>query len=364
FAAANNYHLIKKGKKVSSIRSGLSLAKLKNALAKEQKKNEHSPYRIIGLTLETRPDFITAQELEQMRLLGCTRVELGAQTVDDQILELTRRGHSSQTVAAATALLKDFGFKVTYHLMPGLPGSTLAKDKQTFKKIFSCADFQPDQIKFYPTVVVKGSRLYQWWRQGKYQPYSTNQLKRLIAECKAMVPPFVRIVRLIRDIPSESIEAGNLVTNLRQILQQEKVNCRCIRCREIREQQSRAVHKLKILSYSASGGQEFFLSFEDYQNRLYAFCRLRLPSDKLPVPSPLKNAALVRELHVYGELVPVGGKAKVQHRGLGTKLMQKAEETAKKFGFKKIAVIAGVGARPYYRRLGYRLQYTYMVKRI
>ena len=215
--------------------SKLKVERLKTILNKEQKQNEKTKYRIIGITLETRPDYINEQELRQMRELGCTRVELGVQAIDDKILKLNKRGHGVTEIAEATRLLKDFGFKVTYHIMPGLPGATAARDAKMYKKLFSDERFQPDQIKFYPTVVTKGSLLYKWWQSGKYKPYRDEVLWDLIIKCKAATPPYVRIIRLIRDIPSESIIAGNRVTNLRQVMKQKGVTCACIRCREARE---------------------------------------------------------------------------------------------------------------------------------
>ena len=329
-----------------------SLSKLREYLKKEQKRNERAKYKIVGLTLETRPDYINEKELWEMRELGCTRVEIGVQAIDDKILKLNKRGHGVDAIANATKLLKNFGFKVTYHIMPGLPGSSPAKDYNMFKRLFSDERFQPDQIKFYPTVVTKGSLLYKWWRAGKYRPYSDKQLQNLIIKCKAIVPPYVRIIRLIRDIPGESIIAGNRITNLRQVMQQKGVKCNCIRCREARERELKVKSlKLKAINYKASGGEEYFLQYIDRQKNLFGFCRLRLAEQ-----------AFIRELHVYGELVPVGAKKRVQHAGLGKKLMAEAEKIAKEQGYQEIAVIAGVGTRDYYRKLGYRLKDTYMIK--
>ena len=344
------------------------IQKLKHQLLVEQKKNEKAKYKIIGITLETRPDYIDAQELLEMRELGATRVELGVQAIDDQILKLNKRGHGISKIIQATKLLKDYGFKVTYHIMPGLPGSTAKKDLAMFKKLFTDSRFQPDQIKFYPTVVARGSLLYQWWRDGKYKPYSDKVLQGLIVACKKVVPPYVRIIRLIRDIPAESIIAGNKITNLRQVMKGQGVKCRCIRCREVKERESGIRNQeLGIIKYQASSGVEYFIQATDKKNdMLYGFCRLRLPprNPQLVTHNLMKDAAMVRELHVYGELVPVGGRKKVQHAGLGKRLMKEAEKIARKKGFKKIAVIAGVGVRDYYRKLGYKLWHSYMIKNL
>jgi elongator complex protein 3 len=300
-----------------------------------------------------------------MRELGCTRVELGVQAIDDKILEKNLRGHGVKEIVEATKLPRDYGFKITYHIMPGLPGSSAKKDLTMFKKLFTDERFRPDQIKFYPTVVTRGSLLYKWWKAGKYKPYSDKVLQKLIIECKKAVPEYVRIIRLIRDIPKESIIAGNKITNLRQILEQRGVKCRCIRCREAKNQLSIINYQLSILKYKASGGDEYFIQAESKDRKtIYGFCRLRLISHNAQRISHnvLDGAALIRELHVYGELVPVGKNKIVQHAGLGKKLMSEAEKIARAAGYKKIAVIAGVGAREYYRKLGYKLEESYMVK--
>lgn len=336
----------------------LTLAELRRRLERAQWQNETARYRLIGLTLETRPDFLNEDEVKEMRELGCTRVEMGVQAVDDKILTRNRRGHGVAEIASATRLLKQYGFKVTYHLMPALPGATPAKDLALFKKLFTDERFQPDQIKFYPTVVTAGSLLYKWYKRGEYKPYSDRVLQDLIVKCKAVVPPYVRIMRLIRDIPSESIVAGNKITNLRQIMQDRGVVCHCIRCREVKAGRVSAP-KVNQLAYPAAGGQEYFISADSVDGRiLYGFCRLRLDS-KSPIAP-----ALIRELHVYGELVPIGGGEKIQHRGLGKKLLAAVESLARQNGYGRLAVISGVGVREYYRKLGYRRQGTYMVKKI
>ncbi|MCK4540149.1 tRNA uridine(34) 5-carboxymethylaminomethyl modification radical SAM/GNAT enzyme Elp3 [Candidatus Parcubacteria bacterium] len=365
----------------------LSVKKLKESLIIEQKRNEKAEYKIIGLTLETRPDYIDKKELLEMRELGCTRVEIGVQCLDDEILKLNKRGHGVKEIAEATSLLRQFGLKITYHIMPALPGSTSAKDLKMFKTLFSDERFQPDQIKFYPTVVTKGSLLYRWWKQGKYKPYSDKILRNLIIKCKNVIPEYVRVIRLIRDIPGESIIAGNLITNLRQVMKDEGVKCRCIRCREIKNYTRQAStselriknYELKIIKYSASEGEEYFIqAVAENGKYLLGFCRLRLPHitqrtthstrqcDNLAIQQ-FNNTVLIRELHVYGELVSVSKdkkNKKVQHAGLGKKLLAEAEKIALENKYKKIAVISGIGVRGYYRKLGYRLDGTYMVKLI
>ncbi len=348
----------------------------KQNLAKLQKINERAKHRIIGLTLETRPDYLNPSEIKRMRQLGATRVEIGVQTTDNSILQKNRRGHDTATTIQAIRWLKQTGFKICYHLMPNLPGSTPTKDLSVFKKIFTNPDFCPDMIKIYPCVVVKGSLLYRWWKQKKYHPYSEQQLINLLIRIKKIVPPYVRINRLIRDIPSTSIEAGNKISNLRQVVQQEMkqrgLSCHCIRCREIKTEKINP-HNLKLITrvYPASRGKEYFLSYEDVKrDKLAAFLRLRINQqvDPLIIKNfpELKNAALIRELHTYGQIVPIGQKNKqaTQHLGLGKKLMIKAELIVRQLGIKKIAVISGVGVREYYHHLGYHQQGNYQIKNI
>lgn len=332
-----------------------------------QKLNEKAKNRIIGLTLETRPDYITTKEIKRMRWLGCTRVELGIQSIYEDILNKNRRGHNVKTSIKATRLLKNAGLKITYHMMLNLPGSSLKKDEKMFEKIFSNSDFQPDQLKIYPCVVLKTSPLYKIWKNKKYKPYSQKQLINLLVKIKEKIPPYVRIIRVIRDIPSQSITAGNKISNLRQVIQKKIKKCRCIRCREVRNQESRIRNQELIRrEYEASGGKEIFLSFEDTKNdKILAFLRLRLTNSwNLPA---LKNCALIREVHTYGQTVPISKKIKnaQQHKNLGKKLIKKAEKIIKKeTNYKKIAVIAGIGVREYYRKLDYKLKDEYMIKNL
>lgn len=364
-------------------------------LADAFRKNETAKYRIIGTTIETRPDLINEKEIKWFRELGVTRVQLGVQHLDDKILKNVRRGHTVKQTVAATKLLKQAGFKIDYHLMPDLPSSTPAKDLAMFKKLFTNQDFQPDQIKIYPTVVNEFAPLYQWFKKGKYRPYSEKQLLDLLVKIKSTIPYYVRINRLIRDIPKESIIAGNKITNLRQILQEKMKKlarrsraeapqerrrgvggCKCIRCREAKEDITNLKQaKLFTKKYPASGGTEYFISYESpKRDKLYSFIRLRfndIAATKefiLGLPE-IKDAALVRELHTYGKLVQTGFKPvssqksqTAQHLGFGKRLMKIAEDLTLKHGLKKIAVISGIGVRQYYHKLGYRLEGTYMVK--
>jgi elongator complex protein 3 len=327
-----------------------------------QKMNEKAQHRIVGLTLETRPDHINTETIKHFRELGCTKVEIGVQTLDDKILKLNKRGHTVKQIVDATKLLKQAGFKVAYHWMPNLPGSTPKKDLSLYKKLFSDENFQPDMIKIYPTVVTKNSLLYLWWKQGKYKPYSQKTLINLLLKMKSATPNYVRIIRLIRDIPAESIEAGNKISNLRvnlqEILKKQKRQCACIRCREARLNIAN-VHeaKLFIKKYNASGGTEFFIHYSSPNEKiLYAFCRLRLAKNP--------DSAMIRELHTYGQVVPINKETTnaAQHFGFGRRLMAEAEKIAAAQGFKKMAVISGIGVREYYKKFGYKLTGTYMTK--
>lgn len=346
----------------------------KTNLEKEQKKNEKSRIRIIGLTLETRPDYINISEALNFRYLGCTRVELGAQNISDEILKINQRGHGVSEIIDATKILKNFGFKISYHMMPGLLGSSMEKDLEMFKKLFQNSGFQPDLIKIYPCVVTLNSPLYKIWQEKKFIPLNNNQTQKLLGDIKKIIPPYVRISRLIRDIPENSIIAGPKVSNLRQILAQKKIQCQCIRCREIRENfSSKEKIILSRIDYNASDGKEIFLQYVSLdQKKLFALLRLRmnpsLKSEKInKYPKILEKTAIIRELHTYGKIVGINKKKKTspQHIGLGKKLILEAEKIAsKEFNCKKIIVISGVGVRNYYRKLGYKLKDTYLVKKI
>ncbi|NTU66501.1 MAG: tRNA uridine(34) 5-carboxymethylaminomethyl modification radical SAM/GNAT enzyme Elp3 [Candidatus Moranbacteria bacterium] len=365
FRAANDYPSNIARKKIPRS-AGLSAA-----LFKEEKRNERAKHRIIGLTLETRPDYIDEKEIINFRLLGCTRVELGIQSVFDDILTKTRRGHSISATAQATKLLKDAGFKINYHIMPGLPDSTPKRDLEMFSMLFNDERFQPDMLKIYPTVVLAGSELHDIWKRKGYEPLSDNDFEKLIIRIKNdLIPPYVRIARLVRDVPNSSIVAGPIVSNLRQLIANES-RCPCIRCREVRENYSiKEEIVLDRINYDASDGKEIFLQYvSPDKKKLFALLRLRIPSDNniTHAITALRNSALIREVHTYGKMTGINKKdtSSPQHIGLGKKLLAEAERIAREeFGLKKIAVISGVGVRSYYRKSGYRLKDTYMVKGI
>jgi len=351
-----------------------AMAELIRQLGKEQRKNERAKNRIVGVSIETRPDLINEEEVKWLRKLGVTMVEIGVQSIFDEILEKNETGLNVEKIAQATKILKDSGFKVLYHLMPNLMGSDPNLDKKCFEIVFSDERFKPDWIKIYPTVVTKEGRLYKFWKEGKYKPYSDEELIELLIQDKKELPYWVRVTRILRDIPAPKVVAGCKISNLREVVKREMEKrglfCHCIRCREVRE---RYDPKEKIYffreDYVASGGKEIFLSFENKERtKLFSYLRLRIPSQIferkkhfLPV---LENSAIIREIQTLGEMVPIE-KRKVapQHKGLGRKLVKEAEKiTKKEFSLKKIAVISGVGVRDYWRKLGYKLRENYMFK--
>lgn len=356
-----------------------SLEQLMAEAEVEQRYNEHAKHRIIGITLETRPDAISPKTIFHMRRQGCTRIELGLQAPDDTILTLIKRGHTVQQFRDAMHLLRQAGFKVDLHFMPDLPGTTPDHDIEMYKILFSDIGLRPDMVKIYPNTVIKSAELYQWFVDGKFNPYSEQELFRALTAMKLATPRYCRISRLIRDIPANEIYAGNTITNLRENLEKELhkqgKTCVCLRCREIGRQVTHlplnAEPVLFVDEYETFGGKEYFISFED-KNRIavFGFLRLRIPEPKKMISEltkllpEIKDCAFVRELHVYGTLVGIGKQNVIatQHKGLGKKLMAAAEKIAVKNKYKKIAVISGVGVRGYYRKLVYRKVGTYMVK--
>jgi elongator complex protein 3 len=341
-------------------------------LKEAQRINESSSHRCVGLTIETRPDYCGEKHITEMLRLGATRVELGVQAIDDKILKKVCRGHPVSQVALATNLLKDSGLKVCYHLMPGLTGLfgkvDIAYEKRMIDEVFSNPDFKPDLLKIYPALVIPGTGLHRLWKKRKYSPITIDQTCDIIMHLKQTVPKWVRIQRMQRDISSKEIVAGPILTNLRQhvneIMKESDLKCNCIRCREIGHANKKP-EKIKLVKteYSASGGKEIFLSYEDVKNNiLIGYIRLRI--SKKPFIMEIRDSLLVRELHVYGQEVSIGmhEEDKWQHRGYGKMLLEKAEEIARSLGMKKVVIMSGVGTREYYRNLGYELKGFHMVK--
>ena len=345
---------------------------ISGSLKEAQKINENARHRCVGLCVETRPDWCREEDIIRMIEFGTTRVELGVQTLDDKIYEKVKRGHGVEDVVRATRMLKEAGLKVHYHWMPGLPGSTPEHDLELSKIMFEDNDFKPDGLKLYPTMVVEGTVLYEWYRSGTYTPYDKDTMINLLADIKALVPKYVRISRVLRDIPAKFIMAGlkdSLREPLKLIMEQRGISCRCIRCREYGHRVKTGLPVgtpvLNRIDYDASGGHEIFLSFEDEYMTLFGLLRLRIQNEP-SVNTGLKNdTAFIRELHVYGPEVVLGNKEidAVQHKGMGKSLLAEAERIAlKEFGVSRIAILSGVGAREYYRAEGYRLEDGYMVK--
>ena len=340
-------------------------------LEEAKRLNETAKHRCTGLCLETRPDWCGQKEIDRMLQFGTTRVELGVQTLDDEIYRLVRRGHKVEDVVKATALLREHGFKVHYHWMPGLPGSTPEKDLELSKMLFNDPRFRPDGLKLYPTMVVEGTELERWYRENRYQPYDTKTLINLMVDIKSIVPKYVRISRVLRDIPAKFITAGckdSLRGVIKQRMKQRGIECKCIRCREYghRAQDGWEIGEPQMvrMDYEASGGKEIFLSFEDEAETLFGLLRMRIQ----PKPEPGENSALIRELHVYGPEVPLSEQKEgaAQHKGLGKALLQEAERIAgEEFQARKMIILSGIGAREYYRtEFGYSLQGDYMVKEL
>ena len=336
-----------------------------SCLEEARKMNENAERRCVGLCIETRPDFCGEAEIRSMLDFGTTRVELGVQTLDDEIHCLTKRGHGVAEVISATRLLRDYGFKVYYHWMPGLPGSTPEHDLELSRKLFEDERFRPDGLKLYPTLVVKGSELESWYRDNRYQPYGEDEMIDLLMAIKVLIPKYVRISRLMRDIPSKFIIAGSrdlaLRGTIRRKMGQTGLRCSCIRCREYghRLRDGWAVGEPRIirLDYEALGGKEVFLSYEDENETLFGLLRLRINEKR----------AVVRELHIFGPEVPLGGRLEraAQHHGLGERLLLEAERIARgEFKADRLLVLSGVGAREYYRSLGYSLEGAYMTREL
>ncbi len=323
--------------------------------------NENAKHRCVGLTVETRPDVFDNIQIERSMALGATRVELGVQILDDEILKFVERGHGIKEVIECTKRCKDHGLKICYHIMPGLPNSNPKHDLECFKRVIEDADFKPDMFKFYTTLVTEGTKLYQMWKDGEYEPYDTEKASDLIAEMKAIIPEYVRIQRIQRDIPAPQIAAGILQSNIREVVQEKLAKsgrkCKCIRCREVGHNDIELTDEKKIklndLTYDASGGKEHFinLTYEDY---LIGYVRLRL-DDK----------ATIRELKVFGKMAEIGKNGEDwQHRGFGKELVNEAERISKENGYKNIRVTSGVGVRGYYKTLGYELQSPYVIKQL
>lgn len=340
-----------------------------------QKANERSSVRCVGITFEPRPDWARKNQIDWMLELGVTRVETGVQCPFDFVYKRVNRGHTVADVACATQEMKDSGLKVSYHMMPGILGNRPDLDLDAFKRIFTDERFKPDMLKIYPCLIIKGTEYYDLWKKGEFEPITTQQAVDLIVKVKEIMPPWVRTMRVMRDIPSNLVEAGIKSSNLGQLVDREmekrKIRCQCVRCREVGHMLEKGMIpeekniKLKKIEYAASGGKDFFLSYEDTKNGiLLGFLRLRMPNQPFRTEIDEKTA-LVRELHIYGPMVEIGEKPeeKWQHRGYGKELLAEAEKiSSEEYDKEKILVTSGIGAREYYKKQGYKRKGVYMGK--
>jgi elongator complex protein 3 len=347
-----------------------------DSLEEAKQINETAEIRNVGVTFETRPDICETEHIDRILEMGGTRTEMGVQTVFDETHEITNRGHGMDKVIEATKRLKNAGFKVAYHLMLGLPGEGYEEDIEKFRKTFNDSDLQPDEVKIYPCEVIQGTELYRQYEEGDFEPISDEEAKeRLKKAQKDIIPPHVRVKRVMRDIPSTEVDAGPQLTNMRQMalqeLREEGERCRCIRCREVGhvkrthdlEPQKENI-ELVERGYKASGGHEYFQSFEDTENDIIlGFTRLRAPEESFR-PEIDDETLIVRQLKVLGSATDIGSEGDVQHRGYGRQLMENAEDKARELGREKVVVISAVGTREYYRKLGYEKEGPYMVKNL
>lgn len=340
-------------------------------LQEAQLVNETAGHRNVGLVIETRPDHIDREELAWLRYLGVTKVQLGAQSLDDRILELNKRGHTVEETRHAVELLRAAGFKIVLHWMPNLYGATLDSDREDFQRLW--VDLCPDELKIYPNQLLANAELYEYWQRGEFKPYSTSELIDLIAGIKTSIPRYCRVNRVIRDIPSTNVVEGNKRTSLRQDIQAEMkkraTRCQCVRCREVRKETINPSELQRDdLVYSSGEVEEHFISYNTADDKLAGFLRLSLPGSNSPdsgLPD-LDHAAIIREVHVYGQSLEVGQKqvGTAQHTGLGTSLLEEAETIAREMGYSRLAVIAAVGTRQYYLGRGFQRGDLYLVKEL
>ncbi len=340
-------------------------------LSETQLANESALHRNVGLSVETRPDEVSPDELAWFRTLGVTKVQMGVQSLDDRILELNQRGHTVAEAHRASALLRAAGFKIVLHWMPNLMGATPDSDRLDFPRLWE--GLCPDEIKIYPTQLLESAPLYEYWQRGEYHPYTTDELIGLIADVKTSIPRYCRVNRVIRDIPSPHVVAGNKRSSLRQDVLAEMArrgtHCDCIRCREVRGGKVQAASlRLDDLVYHPDGAEEHFLSYITPEDKITGFLRLSLPGKDSPPAglADLSGAAIIREVHVYGQSLAVGAEqyGAAQHAGLGTRLLVEADRIAKDKGYRRMAVIAAVGTRQYYLERGFERGELYLVKKL
>ncbi len=340
------------------------------ALEEVQRANETARHRCIGLSVETRPDYVSEEEVERIRSLGATRVQIGIQSLSDEVLSLNKRGHDVATTRRAVRMLREAGFKIQAHWMPNLYGSSPEGDVEDFDRLFSDLDFRPDELKIYPCSLIESAELMVPYEAGKWKPYTHDELLHVLVECLRRVPGYCRVSRVIRDIPGDDILDGNKTSNFRGIAEAELTargfQCEDIRSREIRGERVPAERlRLDEVRYESSIGEEIFLQYIDEDRRIAGFLRLALPTREAFIEE-IRGSAMIREVHVYGATARLGEKdeLKTQHLGLGRSLIGRAEELARQAGFARLAVISSVGTREYYRRLGFYDRRLYQHKNL
>jgi elongator complex protein 3 len=340
-------------------------------LREAQQANETTEHRSVGIVVETRPDWITPGEVRRLRRLGVTKVQMGVQSMDDRILALNLRDHTVEDTRRAVRILRLAGFKLHLHWMPNLLGATPESDLADFRRLWDDPAIRPDELKIYPTALLRNTGLYGFWERGEYEPYDQKAVVDLVIACKQMVPRYCRLSRVIRDIPGHNIVAGNQESNLRQTIQSQMrlrgLRCECIRCREIGGRKAAGDLHLEEIVYDAGVSEEHFLSFASADDRLAGFLRLSLPYDRLASAElfpELRGCAMIREVHIYGPALDIGSdsEGEAQHRGLGRRLIERAENIAHGLGFERLAVISALGTRGYYRERGFLTEGLYMVK--
>jgi len=343
-----------------------------DSLEDAKKNNETSKIRNVGFTIETKPDYCKEEHVDAMLGYGVTRVEIGVQCLQERVYRIVNRGHDFQDVVQSFQISKDAGYKIVAHMMPGLPTMTPNDDVKDFKQLFDDERLKPDMLKIYPSLVIENTPLYEDYKSGKYTPYSSEDMINVLTEVKKIVPRWVRIMRVQREISPSEIVAGPKSGNLRQIVQKnlksQGLSCKCIRCREVGlSQGSHYDLKLKRDDYLSSEGKEVFLCYENSNDSIFGFLRLRNPSLKAHRKEISERTCIVRELHVYGKSLKLGERsdAGIQHLGLGKNLLSEAEKISKEESdANKLLVISAVGTREYYRKFGYSLEGPYMAKKL
>lgn len=343
-------------------------------LESAKKNNEKASFRNVGFTIETKPDYCKKEHVDWMLEYGVTRVEIGVQSLHDRVYDIVNRGHTYNDVVESFEISKNAGYKIVAHMMPGLPSMTPEEDISDFRKLFSDPQLRPDMLKIYPTLVLEDTPLYSMYKDGKYTPYSDEDMVHVLTEIKKIIPKWARIMRVQREISSDQIIAGPKLGNLRQIVQQnlkkQNVSCKCIRCREAGLSDNTInIDDIKMHreNYESSGGDEVFLSYDDSNDRIFGFLRLRRPGGSIHRTEISNNTCIVRELHIYGKSLKLGEREQdsIQHLGLGKNLMNEAERISlEEFDAKKLLVISAVGTREYYRKLGYTPLGPYMSKEL